>query len=134
MGRRQRPGIRPAEYNGAGVDADGSSGLQEPSRRLRHEAVAGFRSGLRASVYAAVQRSGGLSGNWRGPVGIDSLAVAIGEERGTLEEVVEPFLIQSGFLNRTSRGRVATRMAWTHFGLKAPATDSRQSGVFDSAR
>ena len=69
-----------------------------------------------------------------GPVGIDSLAAAIGEERGTLEDVVEPFLIQSGFLNRTSRGRVATHIAWTHFGLKAPVADSRQGGLFDGVR
>ena len=55
-----------------------------------------------------------------GPVGIDSLSVAIGEERGTLEDVVEPFLIQQGFLMRTSRGRVATRLAWRHLGLTEP--------------
>ena len=55
-----------------------------------------------------------------GPVGIDSLSVAIGEERGTLEDVVEPFLIQQGFLMRTSRGRVATRLAWRHLGLSEP--------------
>jgi Holliday junction DNA helicase RuvB len=56
-----------------------------------------------------------------GPVGIDSLAAAIGEERGTLEDVVEPFLIQQGFLMRTARGRVATRLAYRHFGLVPPA-------------
>ena len=55
-----------------------------------------------------------------GPVGIESLAVAIAEERGTLEDVVEPFLIQQGFLMRTSRGRVATRAAYLHFGLTPP--------------
>jgi Holliday junction DNA helicase RuvB len=55
-----------------------------------------------------------------GPVGIESLAVAIGEERGTLEDVVEPFLIQQGFLMRTARGRVATRAAYLHFGLAPP--------------
>jgi holliday junction DNA helicase RuvB len=55
-----------------------------------------------------------------GPVGIDSLAAAIGEERGTLEDVIEPFLIQQGFMARTARGRVATRSAWQHFGLKVP--------------
>ena len=55
-----------------------------------------------------------------GPVGIDSLAVAIGEERGTLEDVIEPFLIQQGFLVRTARGRMVTRNAYLHFGLKAP--------------
>ena len=55
-----------------------------------------------------------------GPVGIDSLAAAIGEERGTIEDVVEPFLIQQGFLMRTSRGRVATRNAWQLLGLEIP--------------
>ncbi|NIW23308.1 MAG: Holliday junction branch migration DNA helicase RuvB [Gammaproteobacteria bacterium] len=52
-----------------------------------------------------------------GPVGIENLAAAIGEERGTLEDVIEPFLIQEGFLQRTARGRVATRTAFEHFGL-----------------
>ncbi len=56
-----------------------------------------------------------------GPVGVDSLAAAIGEERGTIEDVVEPFLIQQGFLMRTARGRMATRTAWLHFGLTPPA-------------
>ena len=56
-----------------------------------------------------------------GPVGVDSLAAAIGEERGTIEDVVEPFLIQQGFMMRTARGRMATRTAWLHFGLTPPA-------------
>jgi Holliday junction DNA helicase RuvB len=56
-----------------------------------------------------------------GPVGVDSLAAAIGEERGTIEDVLEPYLIQQGFLMRTARGRVATRSAWLHFGLAPPA-------------
>ncbi len=55
-----------------------------------------------------------------GPVGIESLSAAIGEERGTLEDVIEPFLIQQGFIARTARGRIATRLAWQHFGLKMP--------------
>jgi holliday junction DNA helicase RuvB len=55
-----------------------------------------------------------------GPVGIESLAAAIGEERGTLEDVIEPYLIQQGFLARTARGRIATRAAWLHFGRKVP--------------
>ena len=55
-----------------------------------------------------------------GPVGIESLAAAISEERGTIEDVLEPYLIQQGFLMRTSRGRVATRKAYLHFGIKAP--------------
>jgi holliday junction DNA helicase RuvB len=55
-----------------------------------------------------------------GPVGVDSLAAAMSEERGTIEDVVEPFLIQQGFLMRTARGRMATRSAYRHFGLPAP--------------
>lgn len=52
-----------------------------------------------------------------GPVGLDSIAAAIGEERGTIEDVLEPYLIQQGFLHRTSRGRVATRLAYEHFDM-----------------
>jgi Holliday junction DNA helicase RuvB len=59
-----------------------------------------------------------------GPVGVDNLAAAIGEERDTIEDVLEPYLIQQGFLQRTSRGRVATALAYRHFGLAAPATGS----------
>jgi len=55
-----------------------------------------------------------------GPVGIDSLAAALSEERGTLEDVLEPYLIQQGYLIRTPRGRMATRSAYSHFGLPAP--------------
>ena len=55
-----------------------------------------------------------------GPVGVESMAAAISEERGTVEDVLEPYLIQQGFLTRTQRGRMATDKAWAHFGLKAP--------------
>ena len=55
-----------------------------------------------------------------GPVGVESLAAAIGEERGTIEDVIEPYLIQQGFMMRTPRGRMATRTAWQHFGLAMP--------------
>jgi Holliday junction DNA helicase RuvB len=65
-----------------------------------------------------------------GPVGIDSLAAAIGEERGTLEDVIEPFLIQQGFLMRTARGRVATRNAYLHFGLTPPARPAAAMPLF----
>lgn len=58
-----------------------------------------------------------------GPVGISTLAVAVGEEPGTLEEVYEPFLIQQGFLQRTPRGRIATPLAYRHLGLSAPTPD-----------
>ena len=55
-----------------------------------------------------------------GPVGIENLAAAIGEERDTIEDVLEPFLIQQGYLQRTARGRVATATAYRHFGLAPP--------------
>jgi Holliday junction DNA helicase RuvB len=67
-----------------------------------------------------------------GPVGIESLAAALGEERGTIEDVIEPYLIQQGFMMRTARGRVATRNAFLHFGLQAPARDpSQEMPLFD---
>ena len=55
-----------------------------------------------------------------GPVGVDSLAAAIGEERGTIEDVLEPYLIQQGFMVRTARGRMATKTAYLHFGMEPP--------------
>jgi Holliday junction DNA helicase RuvB len=55
-----------------------------------------------------------------GPVGLDNIAAAIGEERDTIEDVLEPYLIQQGFLQRTPRGRIATPAAWRHFGLTSP--------------
>ncbi|MBT8141921.1 MAG: Holliday junction branch migration DNA helicase RuvB [Gammaproteobacteria bacterium] len=68
----------------------------------------------RKMLLAIMQKFGG------GPVGIDSLAAAVGEERGTLEDVIEPYLIQQGFIMRTARGRLATRNAYLHFGLELP--------------
>ncbi len=55
-----------------------------------------------------------------GPVGLDNLAAAIGEEKETIEDVIEPYLIQQGFLMRTPRGRVATPQTYEHFGMKMP--------------
>ncbi len=61
-----------------------------------------------------------------GPVGVDSLAAAISEERGTIEDVIEPFLIQQGFIMRTPRGRMATKHAYLHFGIDVPDKISLQ--------
>ena len=61
-----------------------------------------------------------------GPVGIDNLAAAIGEEKTTLEDVYEPYLIQEGYLQRTSRGRIATRIAYEHFGRPWSAGDQKE--------
>jgi Holliday junction DNA helicase RuvB len=66
-----------------------------------------------------------------GPVGIESLAAAIGEERGNIEDVVEPYLIQQGFMMRTSRGRVATKNAYLLFGLPHPGSPSNEELPFD---
>ena len=57
-----------------------------------------------------------------GPVGLDNVAAAIGEERETIEDVIEPYLIQQGFLQRTPRGRIATERAYQHFGLDKPSS------------
>jgi Holliday junction DNA helicase RuvB len=61
-----------------------------------------------------------------GPVGIDNLASAIGEERTTIEDVYEPFLIQEGYLQRTARGRIATRRAYEHFGRHWMGANQRE--------
>ena len=63
-----------------------------------------------------------------GPVGVDNLAAAIGEERGTIEEVLEPFLIQQGYMMRTPRGRMATASAYRHFGLAPPPRSEASIG------
>ncbi len=66
-----------------------------------------------------------------GPVGIGTIAVAVGEEEGTIEEVYEPYLIQEGFIKRTPRGRVATELAYRHFGFIKTRSD-KQPGLFDN--
>ncbi len=68
-----------------------------------------------------------------GPVGLDNVAAAIGEEPGTIEDVIEPYLIQQGYLQRTPRGRIATAAAYRHLGLAAPARTARPSDdLFES--
>ncbi|RKN92379.1 Holliday junction branch migration DNA helicase RuvB, partial [Burkholderia mallei] len=66
-----------------------------------------------------------------GPVGVDNLAAAIGEERDTIEDVLEPYLIQQGFLQRTPRGRVATLLTYRHFGLSAPDAANPVRNLWD---
>jgi Holliday junction DNA helicase RuvB len=78
----------------------------------------GFDLMDRKLLLAVLDKFGG------GPVGLDNLAAAIGEERDTIEDVLEPYLIQQGYLQRTPRGRVATLSAYRHFGLSAPAGGS----------
>ena len=74
----------------------------------------GFDTQDRRLLLAIVEKFDG------GPVGVESLAAAIGEERGTIEDVIEPYLIQQGFLHRTPRGRMATRSAYAHLGVAPP--------------
>jgi Holliday junction DNA helicase RuvB len=75
----------------------------------------------RKLLEAIIQRFSG------GPVGLDNLAAAIGEESDTIEDVLEPYLIQQGYLQRTPRGRIATPTAYRHFGLTAPAATPNQN-------
>ena len=79
----------------------------------------------RAILDAVCRRFGG------GPVGLSTLAVSVGEETETVEDVYEPFLLQLGLLMRTPRGRVATPAAWQHLGLEAPAAAPAQPGLFE---
>jgi Holliday junction DNA helicase RuvB len=88
----------------------------------------GFDTLDRKLLTAIIERFDG------GPVGIDSLAAALGEERGTLEDVTEPFLIQQGFLVRTARGRMATRASYLHLGLKPPERGAATLQLFEDPR
>jgi len=101
----------------AEVRADGRINGEIASRAmdLLHVDRHGFDAQDRRLLLTIIEKFAG------GPVGVDNLAAAIGEERGTIEEVLEPYLIQQGFIMRTPRGRVATRLAYQHCGLAPPA-------------
>jgi Holliday junction DNA helicase RuvB len=105
----------------AQVKADGNvtDGVAKAAMDLLEVDPHGFDTLDRKLLLAIIEKFDG------GPVGIESLAAALGEERGTLEDVVEPYLIQEGFLHRTSRGRMATRSAYLHFGVALPASRDR---------
>ena len=100
----------------AQVKADGNVNAEVADAALKMLDVdsLGFDVMDRKLLQAVLEKFGG------GPVGLDNLAAAIGEERETIEDVIEPFLIQQGYLMRTPRGRVATGLAYQHFGLVAP--------------
>jgi len=103
----------------AQVKGDGTLTLDMADKALNLLKVdeSGFDHMDRRLLLAIIENFAG------GPVGVESMAAAISEERGTIEDVLEPYLIQKGFLTRTQRGRMATDKAWAHFGLKAPTKD-----------
>ncbi len=111
----------------AQVKADGkvSAQVADAAMDMLHVDKHGFDLMDRKLLLAIIEKFDG------GPVGVDSLAAAISEERGTIEDVLEPFLIQQGFLQRTSRGRMATRNAWLHFGLQPPRGYPEAGDLFD---
>ena len=112
----------------AQIKADGTI-----SKSVAQEALAmlkvddfGFDEMDRRLMLAIIEKFDG------GPVGLDTLSAALGEEKGTIEDVIEPFLIQQGFIMRTPRGRVVTNTAYRTFGFKAPKErENPQSALFD---
>ena len=114
----------------AQVKADGriSEAVAEAALDLLEVDPQGFDTLDRKLLTTIIEKFDG------GPVGIDSIAAAIGEERGTLEDVIEPFLIQQGYLVRTARGRMVSRAAYLHFGLKAPEPAATPLSLFEDGR
>jgi len=114
----------------AQVKADGkiSGEISSEALDMLNVDAHGFDMMDRKLLLAILQKFDG------GPVGIDSLAAAIGEERDTIEDVLEPYLIQQGFMMRTPRGRVATRNAWLHFGLDVPKKSSETDDLFNEKK
>ena len=104
-----------AEVKGEGVV---SRDMADAALRMLDVDIAGFDLMDRKLLLAVLEKFGG------GPVGLDNLAAAIGEERDTIEDVLEPYLIQQGYLQRTPRGRVATLSAYRHFGVAMPQGSS----------
>ena len=101
----------------AQVKADGrvSKALAEAALKMLDVDALGLDMMDRKLLLAVIEKFGG------GPVGLDNLAHAVGEEADTIEDVLEPYLIQQGYLQRTPRGRIATLLAYRHFGIVAPA-------------
>jgi len=102
----------------AQVKSDGivTSDIADAALQMLDVDKLGFDVMDRKLLLAVLEKFGG------GPVGLDNLAAAIGEERDTIEDVLEPYLIQQGYLMRTPRGRIATPQAYQHFGLPSPKT------------
>jgi len=112
----------------AEVDASNEGSVSRELARFALERLevdeAGFDKLDRAILMTILEKFDG------GPVGLDTLAAALGEDKGTIEDLVEPFLIQQGFLERTPRGRVATAHACRHFGITPPPRRTGQTRLF----
>jgi Holliday junction DNA helicase RuvB len=100
----------------AQVKADGiiTGDIADQALNMLSVDTHGFDHNDRRLLLAMIEKFGG------GPVGVDNLSAAIGEERDTIEDVLEPYLIQQGFIMRTPRGRVVTEQAYLHFGMTMP--------------
>ncbi|HRP29313.1 MAG TPA: Holliday junction DNA helicase RuvB C-terminal domain-containing protein, partial [Burkholderiaceae bacterium] len=111
----------------ADVKGDGriGKGLAEQALAMLDVDAKGFDVMDRKLLEAVIHRFDG------GPVGLDNVAAAIGEEPGTIEDVIEPFLIQQGYLQRTPRGRIATLAAYRHLGVTPPKRDAAPD-LFDA--
>jgi Holliday junction DNA helicase RuvB len=109
----------------AEVKAEGvvSSKVADLALRMLDVDAIGLDVMDRKLLLAVIEKFGG------GPVGVENLAAAIGEERDTIEDVLEPYLIQQGYLQRTQRGRLATALAYRHFGIVA-APPGRDGELF----
>lgn len=105
---------RVRDYAQVKSDGNVSAEIADAALQMLDVDKLGFDVMDRKLLQAVLEKFGG------GPVGLDNLAAAIGEERDTIEDVLEPYLIQQGYLMRTPRGRVATSLAYQHFGLKVP--------------
>jgi Holliday junction DNA helicase RuvB len=112
----------------AEVEGDGTvtGGVAERAMDVLRVDPSGFDAMDRRLLRTIIDKFDG------GPVGIESLAAAIGEERGTIEDVLEPYLIQQGYMMRTARGRVTTKTAYLHFGLTPPQVAGTGELPFDN--
>ena len=127
---------RSSRLLGVAIDSDGAAEIAHRSRGTPRVANRLLR---RVRDYAEVKHDGRITREVAAnalrmldvdPVGLDQIAAAIGEDRDTLEDVVEPYLIQQGFLQRTPRGRVAAPLAWQHFELTPPAAQNLNGSLF----
>ena len=111
----------------AQVDGDGTISYEVSRHTLERLEIdeRGFDKLDRTVLMTVIDKFGG------GPVGIDTIAAAVGEERDTIEDICEPYLLQEGFLQRTPRGRQATEIAYKHLGREAPEKETNQKKLFE---